>query len=43
MECVQDRNALESQMNRSKVLVTKDSNKWDWDLIENILQVLEVH
>lgn len=40
MEGTADRQVLESQMNKSKVLSTKDTTKWDWDLIEHtILQV----
>ncbi|KAG5193058.1 hypothetical protein JKP88DRAFT_260898 [Tribonema minus] len=33
-----DRSLLEAQINRSKVLATKDFTKWDWEVIEDALR-----
>jgi hypothetical protein len=40
MQVTADRATLESQLYRSRVLATKDFTKWDWETIEDTLQVL---
>ncbi|CAN0532678.1 unnamed protein product, partial [Ectocarpus sp. 12 AP-2014] len=34
---------MEAQMNKSKVLATKDWTKWDWDVVDDIVQDILPH
>ncbi|CAM9115932.1 unnamed protein product [Discosporangium mesarthrocarpum] len=43
MESSVDRTVLDNQMAKSKVLVTKDWTKWDWDTIEDMVQDTLAH
>eukprot|EP00752_Nemacystus_decipiens_P007062 g6329.t1 len=38
IESTVEKSVMESQMNKSKVLATKDWTKWDWDIVDDIVQ-----
>ncbi|CBN77350.1 conserved unknown protein [Ectocarpus siliculosus] len=38
-----EKSVMEAQMNKSKVLATKDWTKWDWDVVDDIVQDILPH